>query len=202
MPINITFNAPDFRGVVAAKKLKEAEDRALEAHRKTYLKHHFRKSAVQRYPSEFAAHKSSLKQRNDSRDEAQRAFAALSPQEQARRKAEISRTRSRILTERAVADKSSLRPLRGHRELPLVYTGRLRNVVLNGRIEFKGTAANRRMVFPGAPVYTFVTAKIQGQRFDKVKAIQAVRGDEVTAFARVVDAEVQKYLNDNRPRKY
>lgn len=190
MGLKMTYRGPDFRGQVAARKLKAALDAALQHHRRRFLPKHFREEARNRYPQ---AYQNSERSRR-SQHQAQKIREKLSRMSPAERR-EWYANRRRRNDERRRKLPSAKRIDRNNR-LPLVLTGRSRNAILHGHVQFQGPVNRRKMQF-NPPYYFFIKSKApEGKLFDKVRAVQVVRPDEEQDFARVVEREVQQYLNE------
>jgi len=190
MGTRITMKGPDYRGAVAARKIKAAIDAALAWHRKANLPKHFTDAARSLYPQAYAANKRSAASVKRAADYKRR-LASMTDSERAehfRNKRKSQHKQRASLNKMRVIDRNN--------KLPLVYTGRSRTAILQGHVSFVGPANRRRMKF-NPPYYFAIRNRMPGGRlFDKIEALRAMRETEEDKFAKVMDGEIQKYLDE------
>lgn len=190
MGMRITMRGPDYRGAVAARKIKAAIDAALEWHRKTNLPKHFKDVARSLYPDAYRANKrssASVKRAEDYKKQ----VASMTDSERTehfRRRRQTQNKQRAGLTAQRIIDRNN--------ELPLVYTGRSRTAILQGHVTFVGPANRRRMKF-NPPYYFSIHNRMPGGLlFNKIEALRAIRKTEEDRFADKMDKEIQTYINE------
>jgi hypothetical protein len=191
MAIRITFTGTPPSGRGAARIMKAAFDVALANHRRKFLPRHFTAAARSLYPSEYAASKRSRKSLERAAA-IKRRFADMSDSERReyrRRMATQNKARSLDVA------RDGLRVIDRDNELPLVFTGRSRNAILNGATTLTGPAATRRMQF-NPPFYFFINNRMPGGLlFNKVEAVQALRTEEEDEFVRSAQDIIDRDIN-------
>ena len=196
MGFKITHKGPEFKGQVAGKKIKAALDKALLNHRRKFLPRHFEPEARRLYPDAYEGNKPNRKQIQRGEQMRQK-IAAMTRSERKEffaKKARQNKNRRETARQRhgvgKVKDKNN--------KIPLYYTGRSKNAILNGHAEMQGPVARRRMKLTH-PYYFFIKNKMpDGTMFDKVAAVKAMRPKEDREFGKILDQEIQKYLNENK----
>lgn len=84
------------------------------------------------------------------------------------------------------------------RKQPLVKTGLVRNLVLNGTPSFTGAGNRRKMILRGLPRYFYQTRNYQPGRFHKQSALEEMTDDERDAVIRAADKSISELINQSR----
>jgi hypothetical protein len=202
----ITISLPDISGRAMTQAALLAVDAALAEHRRAFLPLHFRRSATERYPIEYAQHAANVAKREARR----RAILTKSPHGNkisypwistgkrgpGRGSATLKNSVKyhRIAgTERRDREQDAQK-LDPRNEIPLVDSGRLRLTVLAGSTTPTGRLSVRALKFNAVPWYLF---PFKASQIDKVRALQALHPEESQAAVTSIERDLSAYLATN-----
>ena len=178
MPMKMTYKTPDKSTRKMNRVFRDAIDKGMLNHQKSALPRHFTTQAFVLYPDEYS--KSASVNRFIAGKALQKKIAAMSMSEREAWKKERAEQAREKGSNRKQAQK-----------IPLFQSGRLRSAVIEGQAQHIGALKRRSMVL-NVPLYTYFNPKGQ---IHKAKAIQAVHSSEDEEFGKVIDQELDKYLN-------
>ena len=176
MSLVYQYTGPNLRG--AKKEMRKAIDAALINHRRRFMPRHFTPDAFSRYPLEYQRLNVAGRAQAAHRAAAIRARFDATPPEQ------WDQLRRDIQSE---FDRRRNDP---NRLLPLVDTGIMRQMVLLQHATFSGSLNARKMLL-NVPWYISSPIGIANKR----AALEVIRRDEGTVFAKVADKAIQRYAN-------
>tara|TARA_R110000824_G_scaffold28435_2_gene95543 strand:- start:14392 stop:14934 length:543 start_codon:yes stop_codon:yes gene_type:complete len=174
MSLVYQYTGPNLRG--AKKEMRKAIDAALKNHRRRFMPRHFTPRAFTLYPAEY--------QQNSTRKDTAHRAAAIRARFDATPRSEWEQLRLDI---QAKFDQNRANP---NRLLPLVDTGIMRQMVLLQHATFQGSLNARKMLLT-VPWYIVSPEGVANKR----AALEVIRRDEGTVFAKVADKRIQKYAN-------
>jgi hypothetical protein len=169
------YTGPNLRG--AKKEMRKAIDSALANHRRRFMPRHFTTYAFSLYPLQYQKTPTSAAA-------SARRGAAIRARFESTPRSEWEQLRRDIQSE---FDRRRANP---NRLLPLVDTGIMRQMVLLQHATFAGSLNARKMMLT-VPFYIVSLEGIANKR----GALEIIRRDEGTVFARVADKAIQRYSN-------
>jgi len=174
MALVYQYTGPNLRG--AKKEMRKAIDASLANHRRRFMPRHFTPLAFTLYPLQY--------QKNPTRKDTAHRAAVIRARFDSTPRSEWKRLRGDIQSE---FDRRRANP---NRLLPLVDTGILRQMVLLQHATFAGSLNARKMLLT-VPWYIVSPEGVANKR----AALEVIRRDEGTVFAKVADKAIQRYLN-------
>lgn len=175
MSLVYQYTGPNLRG--AKKEMRKAIDAALVNHRRRFMPRHFTPRAFTFYPVQYQKTPTSAASTAHRSAAIRARFESTPPSEWEQLRIDIQ----------SEFDQRRANP---NRLLPLVDTGIMRQMVLLQHATFAGSLNARKMMLP-VPWYIVSLEGIANKR----AALEVIRRDEGTVFAKVADKAIQRYAN-------